>query len=163
MENLTFGLKPGDDDGRQSRVVKICSNLGLRREILFLDGEDWMSRLSSGEAQLLSIARALIANPEMICIHQPTAILNDASTVRVMKALKQYVGQRGICQDPSAIGLRRPRTCIFTSARVEAAEHADVLIYVDNQGAREVARHHLENIGQTWTNNPASSDKYSCL
>merc|ERR1712118_50730 len=79
LNNLTFGCEPGDPDADPERVKRICQRLGLREHIIaMLDHDDdkivsWKEVLSSTQSALLGIARALVANPEVLAIHTPTA------------------------------------------------------------------------------------------
>lgn len=48
-----------------------------------------VNTLSEGEAQRVSIARALVNNPKIILADEPTASLDDENAVNVVKLLKQ--------------------------------------------------------------------------
>merc|ERR1712070_1163408 len=102
-ENLTFGV-PQDDDAlrKPQRISSICKALGLSKSIFdFLDNRDlvleWDRVLPISQRSLLSIARALIADPDVLCIQKPTMYLHDGRSHSIIKVLKTFVRQRGIC------------------------------------------------------------------
>jgi len=149
-ENLVVGVAAGDEDGRPERVLEICAMLGIKDSLVSLmdtEEHNWRTKLSAAECQLLNLARALVANAEMLCIHKPTAVFNNASAQTVMQALRHYVEERGVCQNSSIIHLRRPRTCVFTAVRRAAVDFADDIIYVDQTGgARKIQQEELANL-----------------
>jgi len=156
-ENLTCGTRPGDADGARARVVQICELLGMpRRVISLMDSTeyDWESKFGIPELHLLNFARALIANPELLCLHKPTCFFNEGRSQKVMAAMKAFVIGKGVCQDHSKIHLRRPRTCIYTTVRPKFIEHADDIVYVDESGARKVSPEDLKEMdtaNQSWS------------
>lgn len=51
-------------------------------------------QLSSGEQKLVSIARAVITDPEILLLDEPMAFLNDASCQKVMDLVLDYKAKR---------------------------------------------------------------------
>eukprot|EP00746_Dinoflagellata_sp_MGD_P146570 gnl/MRDRNA2_/MRDRNA2_79025_c0_seq4.p1 gnl/MRDRNA2_/MRDRNA2_79025_c0~~gnl/MRDRNA2_/MRDRNA2_79025_c0_seq4.p1 ORF type:complete len:1886 (+),score=324.25 gnl/MRDRNA2_/MRDRNA2_79025_c0_seq4:134-5791(+) len=143
LQNLLFGVKKGDDDGDTDRVREICQMLRLPKKILALiDSKEcmqWGEVLSLTEKVSLNIARALIANPEILCMHQPTLAFDDLSAKNMLALLQKYVTERGLVQDPTKILRRRPRTCIISTCRSAGVEMANQVFIVDGMsGVREV-------------------------
>merc|ERR1712072_313060 len=93
---------------------------------------DWLGLLSSTEAALLHVARSLIANPEILCIHKPALYLNERLGDNMYTQLKDFVQHRGLCLDKSTFYARRPRTCILSARRVAgtAQKVSDAVFYV---------------------------------
>mmetsp|Transcript_94419 Transcript_94419/g.295433 ORF Transcript_94419/g.295433 Transcript_94419/m.295433 type:complete len:129 (+) Transcript_94419:3-389(+) len=89
----------------------------------------WRVVLSHTDAFILSLARAFIANPQVLCIHKPTLFLSKRSAANVLRLLRQFVEDRGLAldEDPKE---RQPRTVIFTSARRDSVEASDEIFNV---------------------------------
>jgi len=157
MANLTIGVDPGHRSSTMSRVHTICRRLGVPDEILeFLDSEHkfhWKSIVSTGEAHRLALARALIANPEVLCLHKPTHTFNKDGATTVLELLKEFVTQRGVDLDPDELSKRRPRTCIFTNCDRLGIQYADKIVLVRKganvKGMEEISKDddlHMEMI-----------------
>jgi len=75
--------------------------------------------LSAGERQRLAIGRALLTDPEVLILDEPTAALDPVTERRVVSGLDER---------------RKGRTTIIITHRMELAAHADHVIVLD--GAR---------------------------
>eukprot|EP00931_Biecheleriopsis_adriatica_P056287 TRINITY_DN33352_c0_g1_i1.p1 TRINITY_DN33352_c0_g1~~TRINITY_DN33352_c0_g1_i1.p1 ORF type:complete len:866 (+),score=116.59 TRINITY_DN33352_c0_g1_i1:133-2730(+) len=142
LQNLTFGVPEGDSDASPDRVKKICSRLGLNDWVqAFIDTDDvlpWMDVLSETQSHLICLARALIANPEVLCVHKPTLAFPDNTSALVMQVFKDFVEQKGLEQDPATFHMRRPRTCIMTNVKLAGVSLSDRIFLVDEQGIQPV-------------------------
>jgi len=129
LQNLTLGVAVGDSDGDMERVNTICERLGLARTVRnYVISQEvfaWGEMLSQTQRHLLSLARALVANPELLCIHKPTLVFDEITSVMVLELLKEFVMKKGIEQNPGTKQLRRPRTCIITSCKMKDVDVAD--------------------------------------
>lgn len=74
--------KPRRED--MLKVQQALSDMGIAhlRDRLYTD-------ISGGELQLTMIARALVQNPQMLVLDEPTAALDYGNTVRVISKIKQ--------------------------------------------------------------------------
>eukprot|EP00404_Azadinium_spinosum_P027879 CAMPEP_0180668386 /NCGR_PEP_ID=MMETSP1037_2-20121125/62899_1 /TAXON_ID=632150 /ORGANISM="Azadinium spinosum, Strain 3D9" /LENGTH=531 /DNA_ID=CAMNT_0022697115 /DNA_START=145 /DNA_END=1736 /DNA_ORIENTATION=+ len=100
-DNLTFGLQSDDTkDGDLQRIIAVCSRLGLSKRMIshLTDDsvENWSSVLSMSEKVLLQLARALIANPEVLILAKPAMPFTDAEALEVLSALRAFVDDRGV-------------------------------------------------------------------
>ena len=91
-QNLELGIKPGKRDG-QGRwsledMFDLFENLRLRADV---DA----SALSGGEQQMLSMCRALMGDPDLIMIDEPTEGLAPQATRKVAGFLRR-IAERGI-------------------------------------------------------------------
>ena len=84
--NLCYPARDGIDDAILKRALE---QVGLAQLQDQLDCEDaWGNRLSGGEQQRLSLARALIARPHILYLEEATNQLDDAAACRLMQTLK---------------------------------------------------------------------------
>eukprot|EP00747_Dinoflagellata_sp_TGD_P089395 gnl/TRDRNA2_/TRDRNA2_164306_c0_seq1.p1 gnl/TRDRNA2_/TRDRNA2_164306_c0~~gnl/TRDRNA2_/TRDRNA2_164306_c0_seq1.p1 ORF type:complete len:294 (-),score=44.63 gnl/TRDRNA2_/TRDRNA2_164306_c0_seq1:30-818(-) len=143
-ENLTFGVAGEDPDGSMQRVLEVCRKLGVYEKVLHYvqegpSGEhrSWLDILSQTQKSMCMIARAVIANPEMMCVHKPTLSCDEVATTRVMSVFREFVELKGVSQDASTRHQRRPRTCIITSSKAFGVDVADVVYYVSSEAGIE--------------------------
>ena len=87
------------------------------------------SSLSVGERQLVALARAYVANPDLLVLDEATSAVDPATEVRLQRALE---------------GLTRGRTAIAIAHRLSTAEAADDVIVFD--GGRVVQRGRHEDL-----------------
>lgn len=124
--NLSFGCQPGDADASMERVYAVCEMLAVSQKVLDHlkddDVHDWPQVLSQTQCQLLNLARALITNPEVLCIHRPLTLFSTDTKQHVMEALREFVDGKGLRLDWASHFQRRPRTCIMTKANSEPSD-----------------------------------------
>jgi ATP-binding cassette subfamily B protein len=88
--------------------------------------------LSAGERQLVALARAYVADPDLLVLDEATSAVDPATEVRLARALE---------------GLTRGRTAITIAHRLSTAEAADEVIVFDD--GRVVQRGpHVELVAQ---------------
>jgi len=154
IKNLTYGVgKEDKEDGSVERVTAVCRMLRVSEKVLkYIDPADkdmfnvkadWGDILSQTQRTLVSLARAFIANPEILVIHKPTVVLDDASTENTFNCLRKFVNERGLCMDSKSVLSRRPRTCIITTARPTGVAAADHVYSVTPTGVFE---YHKDNV-----------------
>merc|ERR1711972_1043582 len=105
------------------------------------DGErlQWVEVLSYTQKCLLCLARALVANPELMCIHKPTMAYDEQTSETVVRILKEWCAHKGLEQDPTTRHRRRPRTCVMTSSKHLGLEIADRVYMVSHEdGIKQV-------------------------
>ena len=84
--NLCYPARDGIDDAILKHALE---QVGLTHLQDQLDCEDaWGNRLSGGEQQRLSLARALIARPHILYLDEATNQLDDDAACRLMQTLK---------------------------------------------------------------------------
>ena len=127
-DNVRFG-RPGDGD---ADIVLALTELGLL---------DWLEglphgldtpvgqrgeQLSAGERQLVALARAYLADPDLLVLDEATSSVDPATEVRIARALE---------------GLTRGRTALTIAHRMSTAEAADDVIVFDGGRVVERGRH----------------------
>lgn len=120
MENIRFGNPTATDEevkaaARAIGADKFIENLpmGFETEV-----EERGNILSVGERQLLSFARALLADPQIIILDEATASIDTETEIQIQGALKT---------------LLKGRTSIIIAHRLSTIRDAD-MIYVLEQG-----------------------------
>ena len=88
--------------------------------------------LSAGERQLVAIARAYLADPDLLVLDEATSAVDPATEVRVQRAIE---------------GLTRGRTSVAIAHRLSTAEAADVVVVVD-QGRVVEQGHHRDLVAR---------------
>jgi ABC-type multidrug transport system fused ATPase/permease subunit len=148
-DNLKLGINRGSPDEKDlsERLLKCCSLLGLPQHLLELAKQEdkgpilvWGDILARSEQCLIGIARALLANPELLCIHKPLMAQQEEVAAKVMNQLRDFVDQKGVLLDPEMRHVRRPRTCIMTAAKAKTAEDADTVFKVTHEGVIQLKR-----------------------
>jgi len=137
LANLTYGCRQHDADARPSRVRSICQKLGLDDEVLdyLKDGDErkqsWGEVFSNTKICLLSLARALVYNPEIMCLHKPMLPYSDEVKSEVMRILKDFVDSRGVEQFADS-SCRRVRTCLVTTSHMVGLSACHQIVYVND-------------------------------
>ncbi|MGJ9458584.1 ABC transporter ATP-binding protein [Oceanobacillus sp. CF4.6] len=120
MENIRFGRPDATDE----EVIQAAKVVGADDFIQRLaseyetEVEERGNILSAGERQLLSFARALLANPSIIILDEATASIDTESEVKIQKALRK---------------LLKGRTSIIIAHRLSTIRESDN-IFVLEQG-----------------------------
>jgi ABC-type transport system involved in cytochrome bd biosynthesis fused ATPase/permease subunit len=82
--------------------------------------------LSSGERQLISVARAFTADPEVIILDEATSYVDSQTEVHLQQAIAN---------------LMRGRTCVVVAHRLTTARTADRIVVLNNGVMVETGSH----------------------
>jgi len=138
LENLLIDVQ-NPRDGSIARVTSILQRLGVIsptkknvERLLASKSTRWWEDLAYAELELLNLARALLSNSDLLCVHKPLRVgLESQELVHsVLQAFRDFVDERGLEQDSSEVYLRELRTCIYTSNKQEAIDIADDVFLV---------------------------------
>jgi putative ABC transport system ATP-binding protein len=92
-QNVRMGLEvhgPGDEAAYLHAADHMLGLVGLAERLDYLPGN-----LSGGQKQRVAVARALVANPEVVFADEPTAALDKESGRTVVEMLKALGRERG--------------------------------------------------------------------
>jgi ATP-binding cassette, subfamily B, bacterial len=126
--NIRFGRPGASDDDIALAVTELGLDPwvdGLPHGLATHVGQRGES-LSAGERQLVAIARAYLADPDLLVLDEATSAVDPSTEVRVQRALE---------------GLTRGRTSVAIAHRLSTAEAADVVVVVDQGRVVEVGHH----------------------
>ena len=84
------------------------------------------NNLSQGQRQLLSIARAVLANPEILILDEATSSVDTRTEMHIQQAM---------------ISLMKNRTSIIIAHRLSTIRDADVIVVLENGKIRERGNH----------------------
>ena len=76
----------------ENNINEICNTLGLSKEMLSKS----IDKISGGEKQRVTLARALINNPEILIADEPTGNLDAANEQNIIELLKRINEELGI-------------------------------------------------------------------
>jgi energy-coupling factor transporter ATP-binding protein EcfA2 len=75
--------------GFQEREIEARADELLKRFKLYDKRDDYAGELSGGQRKLLEMARALMAEPEVVCLDEPMAGVNPALTQSLLQHVKE--------------------------------------------------------------------------
>ena len=127
-ENILFARPDATDE----EVIEACRAVGIEDMIKRLpEGlethcHERGSSLSSGERQLLALARAFLSKPRVLILDEATSNIDQQNEARIEKALDK---------------LLEGRTAIIIAHRLATTRRADVIVVVDEQKIVEMGSH----------------------
>jgi len=127
-DNIRFGRPHATDE----EILSACRAIGVEQFIERLpQGLDTPCHergitMSSGERQLVALARALMANPRVLILDEATSNLDLATEAMIERALDVLLDGR---------------TAILIAHRLNTARRADRIVVVDHGGIAGVGRH----------------------
>lgn len=125
-------LRYGRPDATEQQMLQALRELGLDTWVEELpEGLDTPvgqrgESLSAGERQLVALARAYLADPDVIVLDEATSAVDPAADVRLQQAID---------------GLARGRTTITIAHRLSTAERADQILVLDHGDLVEHGTH----------------------
>lgn len=129
-ENLLF-VKPDATDAEINDVLEkaSCNSLMARSEqgLQTVIGEGGM-KLSGGEKQRLSIARALLRNPKLMVFDEATSALDSITEEEISNTIQQ-------------IGNRKEHITVLIAHRLSTIMHADKIFVLEKGEIIETGKH----------------------
>ncbi|MCL2047537.1 MAG: ABC transporter ATP-binding protein/permease [Defluviitaleaceae bacterium] len=128
MENIRYSRLEATDEQVIAAAKAVCAHdfiieteKGYKTEV-----NERGSRLSVGQRQLISFARALLADPRILILDEATANIDT----RTEKALQEGLER-----------LLRGRTSFIIAHRLSTIKHADLIMYVEHGKVAEAGTH----------------------
>ncbi|MFB3163705.1 ABC transporter ATP-binding protein [Neobacillus sp. 179-J 1A1 HS] len=125
-------IKWGKEDATTEEIIKAAEIAGAH-DFISASPEGYQTRIgqggvnfSGGQKQRLSIARALIKNPEILILDDSTSAVDVTTEVRIKEGLKKY-----------ANGL----TCLLIAQRITSIIDADKIVVMDHGEIVGIGKH----------------------
>ena len=127
INNIAFGVDIENsqvlESAKMANADEFIQNLDKKYETFIGDAGN---KLSGGEKQRLSIARAIYKNPEILILDEATSSLDTKSEKAVQEALNR---------------LMKNRTSLVIAHRLSTIQNADKIIVLDNGKIVEMGSH----------------------
>ncbi|GAB6990227.1 ABC transporter ATP-binding protein [Paenibacillus pini] len=127
-DNIRFGRLDATDE----EIEDVAKAVDAHEFIMKLPGgydtevEERGNMLSMGQRQLLSFARALLADPRILILDEATASIDTETEIKIQEALKV---------------LLKGRTSFIVAHRLSTIRHADKIVVLDHGEIKEEGNH----------------------
>lgn len=128
MDNIRYGNTLAED----SRVIEAAKTVRAHDFIIGLENgydtevNERGSRLSVGQRQLISFARALLADPKILILDEATSSIDTETEILLQEGLKK---------------LLKDRTSFIIAHRLSTIKNASCILYVDEGRIVEMGSH----------------------
>lgn len=128
MDNIRYGKLDASDEAVKAaaRAVRAHDFIKSLENGYDTEVNERGSRLSVGQRQLISFARALLANPRILILDEATSSIDTNTEILVQKGLKE---------------LLKGRTSFIIAHRLSTIKNADKIMYIDNGRIVESGTH----------------------
>jgi ATP-binding cassette subfamily B protein len=125
---MVYGKPDATDEeiDRAIRLVSLGSVLDKLEKGMETDVGEGGDLLSTGEKQLISFARAIIADPKIVVLDEATASVDTLTEQKIQAAIDQVI---------------KGRTSIVIAHRLSTVKNADIILVVDDGKIVEQGRH----------------------
>lgn len=128
MDNIRYGNRTATDEEVITAAKTVCAHdfimqmeNGYQTEV-----NERGSRLSAGQRQLISFARALLADPRILILDEATSSIDTETEILLQKGLNR---------------LLKGRTSFIIAHRLSTIKNADCIMYVDQGSILEKGNH----------------------
>ena len=127
-DNLIYGKPDATEEeiDRAIRLVSLDSVISKLEKGLDTNVGEGGDLLSTGEKQLISFARAILADPRIVVLDEATASVDTLTEQKIQSAIDQII---------------RGRTSIVIAHRLSTVKDADIILVVDDGKIIEQGRH----------------------
>ena len=128
MDNIRYGNREASDE----EVIRAAKTVCAHDFIMQMENgyetqvNERGSRLSAGQRQLISFARALLADPKILILDEATSSIDTETELLLQKGLNE---------------LLKGRTSFLIAHRLSTIKSADCIMYIDHGGIVERGTH----------------------
>jgi len=128
MDNIRYGRLDASDEEviAAARLVHADEFIREMEKGYYTEVNERGSRLSQGQRQLISFARALLANPRILILDEATSSIDTQTEILVQKGLEQ---------------LLKGRTSFVIAHRLSTIRNADRIMVINNGSVAECGSH----------------------
>lgn len=128
MDNIRYGNKEAADEQVIAAAKTVCAHdfISQMENGYHTEVNERGSRLSAGQRQLISFARALLADPKILILDEATSSIDTETEILLQKGLNE---------------LLKGRTSFIIAHRLSTIKNADCIMYVDQGGILEHGTH----------------------
>ena len=137
MDNIRYGNDEVPDEQVIEAAKTVCAHdfIMEMEDGYYTQVNERGSRLSAGQRQLISFARALLSDPRILILDEATSSIDTETEILLQQGLNK---------------LLEGRTSFIIAHRLSTIKNADFIMYVDQGGIREIGSHEelLANKGE---------------
>ena len=128
MDNIRYGNRDATDEQVITAAKTVCAHdfIMEMENGYYTEVNERGSRLSAGQRQLISFARALLADPKILILDEATSSIDTETEILLQKGLNR---------------LLEGRTSFIIAHRLSTIKNADCIMYVDKGGILEKGTH----------------------
>ena len=128
MDNIRYGNKEVSDEQVIRAAKTVCAHDFIKEmeNGYYTQINERGSRLSQGQRQLISFARALLADPKILILDEATSSIDTETEILLQKGLNE---------------LLKGRTSFIIAHRLSTIKNADFIMYIDAGGIAEMGSH----------------------
>ena len=128
MDNIRYGNREATDEQVVAAAKTVCAHdfISQMEKGYYTEVNERGSRLSAGQRQLISFARALLADPKILILDEATSSIDTETEILLQKGLSE---------------LLKGRTSFIIAHRLSTIKNADCIMYIDKGGIVERGTH----------------------
>lgn len=128
IDNIRYGKLDATDEEVIAAAKTVCAHdfISQMENGYYTEVNERGSRLSAGQRQLISFARALLADPKILILDEATSSIDTETEILLQKGLNE---------------LLKGRTSFIIAHRLSTIKNADCIMYVDKGGILERGTH----------------------
>ncbi len=128
MDNIRYGNKEATDEQVIAAAKTVCAHafISEMENGYYTEVNERGSRLSAGQRQLISFARALLADPKILILDEATSSIDTETEILLQQGLSR---------------LLEGRTSFIIAHRLSTIKNADCIMYVDRGDIVERGSH----------------------
>lgn len=128
IDNIRYGNMEATDEQVMTAAKTVCAHdfiMGLENGY-YTEVNERGSRLSAGQRQLISFARALLADPKILILDEATSSIDTETEILLQEGLAR---------------LLKDRTSFIIAHRLSTIKNSSCILYVDGGSIQEMGSH----------------------